>query len=489
MTKMLPKRKKPTDPLSIALLSWESAYSLPVGGLATHVTELAAALDRSDHEVHLFTRMGPGQPRYDCIGGVHYHRCPFDPNTRDFVEYAERMGDSFVRDLNEFEQLLGPFDVVHGHDWLSTHALRRVKIELDRPIAFTIHSTEYGRCGNQVHDGDSARIRHLEWEGAYVSNGVVCVSKALLREVHELYNVPLNKMTAIYNGVDVDRFDVSFNLESVRRRHDIGPDDPTVLFAGRMTWQKGPDLLVEAIPRLLREHPRAKFIFAGDGDMRHGLEDRALTLGAAKAVRFVGYRTGLELISLFKCADAVCVPSRNEPFGIVILEAWSAGKPVVVTRSGGPAEFVRHRDTGIVVSVNQEDIGRGVSEVLKDMDCATQMGSKGRHQAETRFSWNTIAAETEGVYREILKGGAVGGGPTVQETSPMSNAVDDGKNRQSTKVGKAAARTPTERIKARGEPNSFGSPKERIPLGADVCQLMPSSTALEDARNQRTAHH
>ncbi len=463
LTKM-PKRKEPTDPLSIALLSWESAYSIPVGGLAMHVTELAAALDRRGHEVHVFTRMGPGQPRYDCIGGVQYHRCPFDPNTRDFVEYAERMGDSFVRDLNEVEQLVGPFDVIHGHDWLSTHALRRVKNELDRPIAFTIHSTEYGRCGNQLHDGDSARIRHLEWEGAYVSNSVICVSKALLREVQGLYGVPLNKMMAIYNGVDANRFDVSFNLESVRRRLDIGPDDPTVLFAGRITWQKGPDLLVEAIPEILREHPRTKFIFAGDGDMRQGLEDRTLTLGAAPAVRFVGYRTGLELISLFKCADAVCVPSRNEPFGIVILEAWCAGKPVIVTRSGGPAEFVRHRDTGIIVSVDQEDISRGVREVLGHMASATQMGLEGRHQAETRFSWNTIAAETEGVYRQILKGGAVDIDPAVQETSPMMfNAADDGKNTQSTKARNAVARTST--VNPRGGSNSSESSQERISMG------------------------
>lgn len=72
----------------VAMLPWESMHSIPVGGLAAHVTELAGALQRRGDGVHVFTRMGEGQPRYSCIGGVHYHRCPFDPNTAD----ADRIG-------------------------------------------------------------------------------------------------------------------------------------------------------------------------------------------------------------------------------------------------------------------------------------------------------------------------------------------------------------------------------------------------------------
>lgn len=403
----------PEDSLSIALLSWESAYSIAVGGLAMHVTELAGALHGRGHRVHVFTRTGPGQAAYDCIGGVHYHRCAFDPNTSDFVEYAERMGDSFIHDLRVMEQLIGPFDIVHGHDWLSTHALRRIKNELGRTVVFTIHSTEFGRCGNQNHDGNSARIRHLEWEAAYVASNVICVSKALRQEVHNLYSVPLDKMAAIYNGVDPSKFDTPFNTQSIRRRYNIKLEAPVVLFAGRMTWQKGPDLLMEIMPEILDEHPRAKFVLAGDGDMRRYLEARAASLGTANAVRFVGHRTGLELVSLIKSADAVCVPSRNEPFGIVILEAWCAGKPVIVTRCGGPAEFVNHRDTGLIVSVDREEIGRGVCETLRCKDAAKAMGANGRLQAETRFAWDTIAAQTEEVYHLSSKGTTACGGPAI----------------------------------------------------------------------------
>jgi glycosyltransferase involved in cell wall biosynthesis len=203
--------------------------------------------------------------------------------------------------------------------------------------------------------------------------------------------------------VDVQRFDARVNTRSVRRQYAVGLDHPLVLFAGRMTWQKGPDLLVEALPGLLTRHPDAKFLFAGDGDLRDGLERRATALGVAPATRFLGHRTGRDLVTLFKSADLVCVPSRNEPFGIVILEAWSARKPVVATRNGGPAEFVDHEDNGFTVSDDRDSIGAGVSAMLGNKTRSRRMGRNGRRAAETRFSWSTVAATTERVYESVLQ--------------------------------------------------------------------------------------
>ena len=83
-----------------------------------------------------------------------------------------------------------------------------------------------------------------------------------------------------------------------REQYGIGPLDPTVLFVGRMTYQKAPDLLVEAIPHVLRYYPAAKFLFVGDGDMKMHLERRAHQIGVAHAARFTGYRSGTELCQL-----------------------------------------------------------------------------------------------------------------------------------------------------------------------------------------------
>lgn len=385
------------------MLSWESLHSIRVGGIAPHVSELAAALTGAGHEVHIYTRIADGQSGYDNIGGVHYHRCPFEP-VPDFVTSMERMCESLVWHLIEEEAWSGrTYDVVHGHDWLIGPALRQLKDDLSCPVVVTIHSTEYGRCGNELFwHGQSRRIREIEWEATYIANRVICVSESLRKEVQWLYSVPTDKTSAIYNGVDVRPFDVEVDTRSVRNRLGVGLEEPCILFAGRLAWQKGPDLLVEAMPGVLRRHPQTKFVFAGEGDMRAGLEARVDAMGGTAATRFVGYHSGASLVGLFKTADVICVPSRNEPFGIVILEAWSATKPVMATRTGGPGEFVRHQETGWTVPTDVDAISAGLDAVLSDEDHAGRMGRNGRREAETRFSWNNIAGQTESVYEMIF---------------------------------------------------------------------------------------
>jgi glycosyltransferase involved in cell wall biosynthesis len=95
------------------------------------------------------------------------------------------------------------------------------------------------------------------------------------------------------------------------------------------------------------------------------------------------------------------VPSRNEPFGIVVLEAWAAGKPVVGTRSGGPGELITHGQEGYLVQDNPESIGWGIREVFHNFEHARWMGQQGRVKAAFSFSWDQVAAQTEGIYKEI----------------------------------------------------------------------------------------
>ena len=385
--------------MRIALLSWESLHSISVGGVGAHVTELAAAMERKGHEVHVFTRTGRGQRPLERIHGVWYHRCPFDLN-RNFVDEIQNMCHSFVHQLLATEEYMGaPFDVVHAHDWLAANAMVWAKQGRGRKSILTIHSTEYGRCGNHFWGGQSARIRDHERHGTYCADHVIAVSGALKGEVMWMYNLPDSKVEAIYNGVNAHAYDGWIqDVSSIRQGYSIGPMDPMVLFVGRLTAQKGPDLLVEAIPMLLRYHPRAKFVFAGDGDLRGQCERRALQLGVAHACRFLGYRDGVELQNLYKISDVVCVPSRNEPFGITILEAWSAGKPVVASKNGGPDEFVWHEVTGLKIYPTPESLAWGLGTLFTNFDWGRWMGHNGRVAAEAAFSWDAIADRTLGVY-------------------------------------------------------------------------------------------
>jgi glycosyltransferase involved in cell wall biosynthesis len=388
--------------MRIAILSWESLHSVAVGGVAVHVTELAAALQRRGHEVHAFVRLGQGQSTYQVIDGVHYHRCPIELHP-DFVTEMNNMCNSFAYFLGQTEAYqAAPFDIVHGHDWLCAKAVVQAKNDRGRRTVLTLHSTEYGRCGNHYQNGQSERVRSIEAEGAYVADRVITVSGALADEVKRQYGVPDWKLRVVHNGVNCARYDGWIDPAVCRRTYGVGPLDPMVLFVGRLSIQKGPDLLLEAVPGILRNRGDAKVIFVGDGDMRWELDRRAHELGVAHAVRFLGaMHPESDLINLYKSTDVVCVPSRNEPFGIVVLEAWAAGKPVVATRNGGPGGFMQHGVNGYIVYDNPGSICWGINEIFHNFAHARWMGQRGRVSAAYGFSWDAIAGQTEGIYREV----------------------------------------------------------------------------------------
>lgn len=386
--------------MRIAMFSWETLHSIPVGGVGVHVTELAAALERRKHEVHIFTRRGPGQGHYDNIYGVHYHRCDSDlsPN---FVDEIGNQCRAYVASCFGVEDSGLKFDILHAHDWLAAYAMVWGKEGRGRRGVLTMHSTEYGRNGNKFFGGQAARVADHERHGTYVADKVISVSNQLRDEVKWLYQLPDHKCCTIYNGVNMNAFEYEVDAGAIKRFHAIGPLDPTVLFVGRMVVQKGPDILMRAIPAVLKFYPAAKFVFVGDGHMKAEIGALANQLGVAHAVRILGSRMGKEVQDLFKACDVVCVPSRNEPFGIVILEAWAAIKPVVSTKRGGPAEFVWHGVNGLQVDDTPDSVAWGLGTILQDHGRIQWMGRNGRAAVEAAFSWDKIAEQTEEVYRSI----------------------------------------------------------------------------------------
>jgi glycogen synthase len=386
--------------MRIALLSWESLHSIAVGGVAVHVTELAAALERRGHEVHVFTRQGQSQPGYDFIDGVRYHRCPF-ALSKNFVDEVNNMCRAFVAAVLAVEDTVGSFDVVHAHDWLASNAAIWVKEGRGRRAVLTMHSTEYGRNGNRFLGGQAARVQEHERHGTYCADRVITVSNQLKAETRWLYELPDWKVRTIYNGVSTPQFDYAMDAGEVKRRYAMGPLDPMILFVGRMVVQKGPDILVRTMPSILRHYPHAKFVFVGDGHMKDDVCRIGHQLGVAHAMRVLGVVRGRELTNLFKACDVVAVPSRNEPFGIVILEGWSAHKPVVSTKRGGPAEFVWHEINGLHVDDTPESVAWGLGTLIADHDRCRWMGRNGRATVDAAFSWDSIAEQTEMVYQSV----------------------------------------------------------------------------------------
>ncbi|MEM5766589.1 MAG: glycosyltransferase family 4 protein [Candidatus Aenigmatarchaeota archaeon] len=390
--------------MRIGFFCWESLHSIPVGGMGVAVTELAAALQRKGNEVHVFTRIGQNQKVYEVVDGVHYHRCPFNFSPNFFYEMTNNMCKSMAYHFFETENVSGAFDIVHGHDWQVVNALDEIKKTRNKRIVFTLHSTQFGRDGNHFYNGVAKDITNLEWYGTYIAEKVTVCSNIMREEVKKLYRIPEDKLRVVPNGIWARNFDGFIDAwKDVKSHLGIGVYDPMITFVGRMTIQKGPDLLIEAIPDVLKDFPNAKFVFVGDGYMKSQIENRVGKLGIQNVVRFTGHVTNEWKTKIMKASECIVVPSRNEPFGIVVLEAWSCYKPVIATHGTGGGELIWHDVTGYRVYQAPNSIAWGIKEILRNPEHARWMGKNGRYAAENTFTWDKAAEKLFSVYEEIVR--------------------------------------------------------------------------------------
>lgn len=388
--------------MRVAMLSSESLHSITSGGLGVHVTELAAGLQRRGHETHVITRRKEDQNYYDFIDGVHYHRVDHGLS-ENYVECMDYMCKAIAHRFHEVTSMIGKFELVHAHDWLTANAMKYIMDGYGTPGVLTMHSTEYGRDGNVFFDGFAHWIRDAEAAGCHNASVVIAVSHFLADELRRIYQVPDWKIHVVPNGVNYHAFDGFINPGEVKARYGIPPLAPTVFCPGRMTLQKGMDMLVEAVPMVLASYPETKFIISGEGPEKDTVIRRAYEVGAAGSIIFLGTLPRWEYIDLVRAVDIMAVPSRNEPFGIVVLEAWAAGKPVVATLAGGPREFIWHDVNGFLVNTDAGGMAHGIGSLLADHDHCRALGANGRRAVEEQFNWDNVAAYTEGVYHVALK--------------------------------------------------------------------------------------
>lgn len=374
------------ESLKIAFFCWESLYSERVGGLANAATNLAETLVKQNHEVHFFTR---GKIPDQVIYGVSYHYC--QPEGKNIVDYCNTMSQMMVDQFRLYDQPRR-FDFLHFHDWHPVQALHYLQ---DRNTILTFHSTEYGRNGNQFGDWwEFKEISGKEWYGGLIAKRVTAVSASLKRELMALYNVPDEKCEVIPNGVVPRQFRAQIDPGEVKKAYGIHPFAPLILFIGRLVYQKGPDLLIEAIRIVCQRHWDAKVVVAGDGGMLQFLKERAKDL----PVNFVGYIPDSEYIRLLNAADIVVIPSRNEPFGLVLLEAWSAEKGVVACNVGGLSENIDSFVDGLKVDVNPESLAWGINAMIDEPWNAGALGKRGRGKVDRCFQWGPIVHKLTGTY-------------------------------------------------------------------------------------------
>lgn len=389
--------------MRIGFFSWETRNSIPVGGVAAVVTHLAEALADLGHEMHVFTRIDGVKPEHEEINGVWEHRC-ITPGSEDLIEYLDHMCDSIVSQYHTVKSHVGEFDVIHGHDWHVVNALSNIKHNTGYDkLVWSLHSTEYGRNGNNHSDNwFSNRVKHREWLGGYMAKEVTTVSHTMKGEMQWLYQTPAEKISVIYNGTDVDEFLPDIDAGRIKERYGIWPLDPLIVFLGRMSYQKGPELLADAIPLILHNNPSAKFIYAGTGDMMDYTWSRICASGVQDKTRMLGYVSDQERRELLSAADIVCIPSRNEPFGIITLEAWASGTPIVACDTGGPGEIIDNFRTGVKVYHAPDSIAWGINYLLGDKtgESLKKMGNACLEESK-KYDWHELAKQYVKVYERL----------------------------------------------------------------------------------------
>jgi glycosyltransferase involved in cell wall biosynthesis len=387
--------------MRILVLAWEFPPRI-VGGIARHVSELYPEIVKLGHEVHLITVEFGEAPRYEVVDGIYVHRVSVAPGN-DFFHWVTNLNESMGHHGGKLIVEEGGFDLIHAHDWLVGDAAIALKHTFKIPLVATIHATEYGRY-NGIYTDTQHYIYGKEKLLAYDAWRVIVCSDYMRREVERALHSPWDKIDVVYNGIRAEKKQTNpdFDRWSFRRRF-AEDDEKIVYYVGRMAYEKGVAVLLNAAPKVLDEmQGKTKFVIIGGGNTDR-LRQQAWNLGIWNKCYFTGFMSDGDLDKFQTVADCAVFPSLYEPFGIVALESFAARVPVVVSDTGGLPEVVRHTKTGIVTYTNNSDsLAWGILEVLKNPSYAQWLIDNAYEDLEHRFSWPKLAQQTEAVYGRVL---------------------------------------------------------------------------------------
>lgn len=390
--------------MRVLMLSWEYPPHI-VGGLGRHVVDLTGALAHLGVSVHIITpQLQLGDHHEVTADGVHIHRiiAPPPPD-HGFIGFTHEMNHALKFAALDIQRRIGGCDLIHAHDWLVAQAAIGVKHALQRPLLTTIHATERGRQQGHIGGDQSVYIDRLERSLTGESRRIIACSQYMANEIRAYFDTPSEKIDVVPNGVTVRTtpFDSEHERRAFRRRY-AQDDQPLVYYVGRIVYEKGLHILIDAWTRVLEQIPRARLVIAGTGSYLQWLRQRVWELGITNSVLFTGFVSDDERDRLYHATDAAVFPSLYEPFGIVALEAMAAGCPVIVTQTGGLSEVVSLHETGLTVYPNNADsLAWGILHTLHHPHWSRQRAANAFHEVRHRYSWQAIAAMTLDVYRRM----------------------------------------------------------------------------------------
>jgi L-malate glycosyltransferase len=360
------------------------------GGSGVVATELGIALAARGHEVHFITYAQPFRLPY-FVDRVFYHEVEV-PNYPLFEHPPYNLALS-VAIQNVVEQ--HDLDLLHAHyavphatsAWIARELLGRDEFR----IVTTLHGTDITLVGQDPS------FRSLTQFSIAKSDGLTAVSEYLRQETHTHFDIPLDDICVIPNFVDLARY--SRGAYPCHRSKLAEPGEKIVAHISNFRSVKRVDDVVRVFARVAREMP-ARLLLVGDGPDRAKAHDIAEAEGVADRVLFLGKQTSVA--ELLSCSDLFLLPSENEAFGLVALEAMACGVPVIATRIGGIPEVVEHGVSGFLADVGDvETMADFAIDMLRDDDRWRQFSEAARHGAE-QFGDDAIVSRYESYYMEVL---------------------------------------------------------------------------------------
>ena len=393
-------------PPRVLILSWEYP-PIVEGGLARHVRKLAEGLVADGTEVHVLTRGGGHRPPDEQRHGVFVHRVAEPDFPKDdldaFIAWVEDMN----RDLAAAGEKLGErfeFDLVHSHDWLVAPAAEQLKEGFGTPWLVTVHATEHGRHQGWVRKHPQSYIHRIEREMVRSADRVITCSDFMRSHVNQVFRVAKRKITTIPNGIDPADLDPvePVDLAELRARF-AAPDEKLILFVGRLVYEKGFHLALEALRPVIRRRGDVRFVVCGTGTAEADLKEQARRLGLTQHGSFIGWTGDDMLHSLYRVSDLCVVPSIYEPFGLVALEAMASGCLCLVADTGGLREVVPDDGTAALRfrARDPRSLARMLEKMLTDQDLHDRLITEAREHV-VQFDWTEVARATAAVYDGLV---------------------------------------------------------------------------------------
>jgi D-inositol-3-phosphate glycosyltransferase len=387
------------------------------GGMNVYVSQTAQEMARRGIEVEVFTRATSSEqpPQAELAPGVtvrHVPAGPFEPLSRDELPAQLCAFTSGVLRAEAFHEP-GYYDLIHSHYWLSGQVGWLARDRWGVPLVHTAHTLAKVK-NSLLAEGDKPEPRtRVMGEEQVVAEAdcLVANTQVEARQLIDLYGASSRAVHAVPPGVDLERFTPGSQLDA-RRELQLSPDAVVLAFAGRIQPLKAPDVLLHAAAEMLRRRPELAsrlVVLVVGGPSGTGLEqpqalrELAATLGITEQVRFLPPQPGRKLRTVFCAADVVAVPSYNESFGLVALEAQACGTPVVAAEVGGLPVAVPHGVSGLLVpSHGAPEWADALAAVALRPERRAELAANAVQHAQ-RFSWRRTTDSLLDIYAQATR--------------------------------------------------------------------------------------